>query len=52
MKRDDMMFLTAVAMVATWYAMQQPNCDRGCKTNLEHLFQHELKFFLTGGTEI
>lgn len=49
MKRDNFIFLTLGAMAITWYAMKSPQCDRGCKSNLQHLLEHELQFLLSGG---
>jgi hypothetical protein len=33
---------------ATLYLMSRPNCNRGCKTLLEHLLTHELDALLGG----
>jgi hypothetical protein len=51
MKREATVFaLLGVAAVGfTAAMMMDPKCDRGCKNNLQHLLEHELKFFLSGG---
>lgn len=47
MNRQNIVLL-GLGIVATLYLMSRPNCNRGCKTILEHLLTHELDALLGG----
>lgn len=40
--------IVAVAGLAVAIASANPNCDRGCRNNLEHLFDHVLGDVIKG----
>ncbi len=46
MKQSDVALIAAPLIVGYAYSQQDPNCDRGCRNNWEHLMEHILPVLL------
>ena len=45
------LILAGVALVGWAYLREDPQCDQGCKTRLDHLLQHALPLLLKGNPQ-